>query len=695
MTTHVQEFRSVQIKTPLEDNQLLFSAIKAEEQLSELFRYTVELLSTTDDVDFNELLGEPMTIAMALPNGGHRFLNGVVSHFSHQGYRDEYAVVEVVLRPWLWFLTQSRDCQIYQDLTIPAIVMQKFESLGFSQFSYDLSADYTDWNFCTQYQESDFDFISRLLEKEGIYYYFTHEDGKHTMVLCDHIGAHFTAENYSEVPFYPASEKQVREEDHFNEWMINARVVTDTVVLDDYGFLDPKGARQGALKVSHTLTGTDQCMEPLHTDYDYSADYPYTEKGEKLKSYADRIVQSRTEAYQAQRERVVGEGVVHGIGAGNLFCLTGYNRDDQNREYLVVKIEFQFSLGSYNAGDKSKALPFSCTVECLPSTIPFRPIRKTKKPLMQGVQTATVVGKSGEEIWTDKHGRVKLFFHWDYRSAKNEKSSCWVRVSQSWAGSGYGALHLPRINNEVLVEFINGDPDQPIVTGRVYNGDNETPFKLPAKATQSGFKSRSSKGGNARNYNEIRMEDKKGSEELHFHAEKNMTETVENDHSVSIGNDRSETIKKDKTLTVEGKVKETISGEHKVVVTEGNAIFEVQKGTGSLFFKKETSICTDATLKMASVKAMEVSSLDEMKVKAKKALSVSSESSTVNITGDGEVNVSSGAANVVLKAGCSSITLAPDGTITIKGTTVKIESGEINAKASGDVTIDGSEVRIN
>ncbi len=694
MAGHTQKNKSVQVKLPFEADYVQFSSIKGTEELSGMFEYTLELLNTSEEeeLDFNDLLGMPVTVGMQRPDMEVRYFNGVLTHFRHLGYRDEYSVVEVVLRPWLWFLTQTRDSQIYQNLTIPDIICQKFDSLGFSNYELRIkSSNYSEWNFCTQYQETDYDFVNRLLEKEGIYYYFEHEDGKHTMVLCDKVGHHDYVSGYTDVPFYPESDNQIRDEDHFSEWKIDAQVVTDTVMLNDYGFLDPIGAKTNALMVEHTISPSETGSalhngSPLHIAYDCSSDYPYDDKGKKSLPYAERIVKARAEAYRAQHERVLGEGVVHGIGAGILFNLTGYNREDQNREYLIVKYTFEFSLGSNKAGDANEAVPFHCTVNCLPSNVQFRPMLKTPKPVMQGVQTATVVGKEGEEIYTDKHGRVKLFFHWDFRSPCDETSSCWVRVSQAWAGSGYGSLHLPRINNEVLVEFINGDPDQPIVTGRVYNGENETPYKLPAKATQSGFKSRSTKGGGTKNFNEIRMEDKKGKEELYFHAEKNMTENVENDHSVSIGHDRSETIKNDKTLTVDGKHTETIKKDHKVRVVEGNSDYQVVKGGAVMYAEKDFNIVTGKDMFLLSTNNMDATSQKNMNLAAAENISIGSENKQIEITAK---------TKIVLTSGDSSITLAKDGTITIKGKNVNIDSDMLKADGGNGVEITGSEVKIN
>jgi type VI secretion system secreted protein VgrG len=363
------------------------------------------------------------------------------------------------------------------------------------------------------------------MEQEGIYYYFKHEIDKHTLVLSDSVGSHEAFPGYEKLPYFPPDEQALRERDHIYDWNIS------------------------------------QSMEI----YDYPGEYLQTGDGENY-------VRARIEELQAEHEQVQGQGNARGLSVGSLFELTDYLREDQNREYLIVSATHQVESDAYSSGAAAASEEvYSCSFTALHSKKPFRPVRSTPKPMVQGPQTAVVVGPSGDEIHTDEYGRVKVSFHWDRKSKSDENSSCWVRVAQVWAGTKWGGIQIPRIGQEVIIEFLEGDPDRPIITGRVYNNDNMPPYDLPANATQSGIKSRSSKGGSADNFNEIRFEDKIGDELVYIHAEKDQANVVENDETIAVGNDRAESIGRDRSLEVGRDKSEKVSRDKAIQVLGGHS----------------------------------------------------------------------------------------------------------------------------
>ncbi|MEN1409764.1 type VI secretion system spike protein VgrG1a, partial [Pseudomonas aeruginosa] len=492
----MQLTRLVQVDCPLGPDVLLLQRMEGREELGRLFAYELHLVSENPNLPLEQLLGKPMSLSLELPGGSRRFFHGIVARCSQVAGHGQFAGYQATLRPWPWLLTRTSDCRIFQNQSVPEIIKQVFRDLGFSDFEDALTRPYREWEYCVQYRETSFDFISRLMEQEGIYYWFRHEQKRHILVLSDAYGAHRSPGGYASVPYYPPTLGH-RERDHFFDWQMAREVQPGSLTLNDYDFQRP-GAR---LEVRSNIARPHAAADyPL---YDYPGEYVQSQDGEQ---YA----RNRIEAIQAQHERVRLRGVVRGIGAGHLFRLSGYPRDDQNREYLVVGAEYRVVQELYETGSGGAGSQFESELDCIDASQSFRLLPQTPVPVVRGPQTAVVVGPKGEEIWTDQYGRVKVHFHWDRHDQSNENSSCWIRVSQAWAGKNWGSMQIPRIGQEVIVSFLEGDPDRPIITGRVYNAEQTVPYELPANATQSGMKSRSSKGGTPANFNEIRMEDKKG-----------------------------------------------------------------------------------------------------------------------------------------------------------------------------------------
>ncbi|WP_287812782.1 type VI secretion system tip protein VgrG [Pseudomonas sp.] len=547
-----QSSRLVQVYSPLADDVLLLKDMGGVEELGRLYAYDLQLTSRDPDIDLNLLLGKPMSLGLQLDDGSMRYFHGLAARCSQNNGRGQFASYQVTLRPWLWLLTRTSDCRIFQHMTVPQIVKQVFRDLGFSDFEDLLTLAYREWEYCVQYRETSFDFVSRLLEKEGIYYFFRHEKDRHVLVLADAYGAHVSAPGYATVPFYPRDGQQ-RERDHLFDWRLAQEVQSGSVELNDYDFQRPSARIDVRAEVPRPHDYADY---PL---YDYPGAYVQSQDGEHYS-------RTRVEALQSLHERVELTGNARGLGAGHLFSLSNFARQDQNREYLIVANRYFITQEDLETGQGASQLQFESHLSCIDAQQSFRPLALTHRPIVRGPQTAVVVGPANEEIWTDQYGRVKVHFHWDRHDQSNENSSCWIRVSQAWAGKNWGSMQIPRIGQEVIVSFLEGDPDRPIITGRVYNAEQPVPYDLPANATQSGTKSRSSKGGTPANFNEIRMEDKKGAEQLFIHAERNQDIEVENDETHWVGHNRTKTVDFSEVATI---------GENRVRAVKDNDVLMV------------------------------------------------------------------------------------------------------------------------
>lgn len=534
----IQSERALDVTSPLGQDVLLLRSMTGEEELGRLFDYRLELLSDDHNLQLEDVLGQSMTVTLETPDG-ERYFNGIVAAFSYAGIDQDRALYHAHVRPWLWLLTRSRDCRIFQKMTVPEIVKQVFQDAGHTEFDDQLTETYQSWEYCVQYRETAHDFVTRLMEQEGIYFYFRHERDNHVLVLADSYSAHDTVPGYADIPFYQAEdgEPQKRDREHVFDWRLTKQVQAGAFAVKDFDFEMPSADLEA------TAASPDDHAHASSEIFDYPAEY-------KDPAVGDSYVRIMQERHKARFERLEGAANARGVAVGALFSLTDYPREDQNREYLVVSARYTLNSDSYGRGENDQTPLFRCRFEAIESAKPYRSPAITGRPLIRGPQTAIVVGRSGDEISTDKYGRVKVQFHWDRYGTMDENSSCWIRVAQVWAGSGFGAVHIPRVGQEVIVEFLEGDPDRPIITGRVYNAEQMPPYDLPANATQSGIKSRSSKGGTTADFNELRFEDKAGEEQVALHAKKDFSTTVENDQTVEVGNDRTVTVANNDQLTV-------------------------------------------------------------------------------------------------------------------------------------------------
>ncbi|MEZ2588487.1 type VI secretion system Vgr family protein [Pantoea agglomerans] len=531
------------ITAQLPADGLLFHTLKGTETLSRPFVLTVELLATDARIDRHALLGKPVTFT--LPTNGlmnalsPRYLNGKITRVAVRSQElsgTRYAVYELTVEPDLWPMKRDRNLRIFQSQTVPQIVQTLLKEYGVN-VETRLAGSYRVWEYCVQYQESSLDFISRLMELEGIYYFFRHEADKHTLVLCDAPDQHQAFPGYETIAYHVTPSGGVVTEEGISQWSLAESVTPGIYSTDDYDFRKPNAwMLQARQNPASPVPGSVDV-------YDWPGHFVDHSHGE---SYA-RI---RQEVWQAEHHSVSGSGTATGIAPGFTFSIINAPHFSDNGEYLVTSATYDFAENAYASGDTGDSR-HNIHFTVLPSSVTYRTPPETAWPKTHGPQTAKVVGPKGESIWTDRYGRVKVKFHWDRLAKGDDTSSCWVRVSSAWAGQGFGGVQIPRVNDEVVVDFINGDPDRPIITGRVYNEASMPPWNLPEDATRMGFMTRSKDGHND-NSSFLFFEDKPGGELLNMHAEKDMNISVENDKTVSVDGCRTTKIGKDQTDEING-----------------------------------------------------------------------------------------------------------------------------------------------
>jgi len=560
--------RRVTIHTPLGD-ELHFRELRGQENISQLFSLDVEMLSENESIDPKALLGKNATIEIETQGGGRRFIDGIVTRFGMQGQDHRHYAYKARLSPWLWLATRKSDFRIFQNLNVPDIIEQVLGVYG-HPMQRKLTRAYRSWDYCVQYNESDCDFVSRLMEHEGIYYFFEHASGQHTLVLCDDIiASHGALPGGESIPFYPPEKAAAGDQENIHAWQLEQEIKPGRHYIDDYDFKKPRA------ELSHMRRDPPGHAHDGHETYEWPGGY--TEYGD-----GDAYIRVRLKQGLTGHSRVRGQSCHRALATGYTFSLYNYPRGDQNRQYLITGLSYHLKenprVSAVAPGAKGSAAEDGSfqryELQAQPTSLAFTPPRTTPKPRTTGPQTAVVVGPAGEEIWTDEYGRIKVQFHWDRLGSKDQNSSCWIRVATNWAGPGFGAISIPRIGHEVVVDFLNGDPDYPIVTGCVYNAANMPPWALPANATQSGIKTRSSKGGAAGagmkngpgDANAIRFEDKAGQEQLWLHAQKDQLTEVENDEDKWVGNDRRKTIDRDETSVIHRDRTETVDRNEKIDV---------------------------------------------------------------------------------------------------------------------------------
>jgi len=518
--------RAITIKSRAGD-ELIVTDLVGHDEVGAGFAFSLSLVGTVLDLKPETMLGHPL--AIELESGDpQRWLHGIVSEFRLIKVEAHRAYYAAELRPWSWLLGLTVDCRIFQNLSAVEIVEEIFGKYPEARFEKRLAGSYGPRDYCVQYDETDLAFVQRLLEHEGIFYFFEYAEDGHTLVLTDDLAKLKPAPGYASVPFHLEADPARRDRDFLSDWVVTSSMRTKTFAHTDYDFEKPGlslMAQSEAEPLSNAFAGEHYRQPGAHLEVDRG----------------DKIAALRREELQAPHVRIAAGGTVRGLFAGCKFALKEHPREDQNADYLVLRADYRFQDPEYQSGDTGMGGDtFRVALVVAPLALPYRPPRQTPRPVMRGPQTATVVGPAGEEIFTDKYARVKVQFHWDRLGKRDENTTCFIRVSQTWAGAGWGFIQIPRIGQEVIVDFIEGDPDRPIITGRVYNASQMPPYGLPGSATQAGWKSNSSLGGGG--YNELMFEDKAGSELVNFQAQKDHTLLVKNDRSKLVQHDQSDRI---------------------------------------------------------------------------------------------------------------------------------------------------------
>ena len=563
---------------------LTFTHLAGFDEVSRCFEFTVGLAGPELDVEAGALIGRPLAIE-AEAGEPRRWFHGLVSEFRLVKVEERVASYEVVLRPWLWLLGLTHDCRIFQNLSVVEIVEEIFSKYPEADFDKRLQNSYQPREYCVQYDESDLDFVQRLLEHEGIFFFFEYSDGGHKLVLTDSMAKLKPAEGYETVPFHFEDSPERRDRDFLSRWRMATVLLPAAYAHSDYNFETPSLSlltQSDAVPVAKLFKGESYRQPGAHGDL----------------GGGDAVAAVRREELQAPHVRVLAGGTARGLFAGCTFTLDGFPRESQNVEHLVLRADYRVVDPEHRAGLEAGGESYRVELVATPTALPYRPPRLTARPVMRGPQTATVVGPAGAEIFTDAYSRVKVQFHWDRLGKRDENSSCFVRVSAAWAGSGWGFIQIPRIGQEVIVDFIEGDPDRPIITGRVYNAAEMPPYGLPGSATQSGWKSNSSPGGGG--YNEFMFEDKAGSELVNFQAQKDHALLVKNDRTKLVQHDQSDRIDNNARHSVGVNLDEDVGNNKTVKVGVDQTTTIGSNDTESVGKNRSLSVGVDETISVGS-----------------------------------------------------------------------------------------------
>lgn len=753
MPTLTQATRQIAIESPLGKDALLLRSFQGQEAISRLFTFDLDLVSEDPSIQYDSIVGQRVSVRVTLHDGSSRYWNGFVSRFVQAGRDANVAVYHATVVPWLWFLDQTSDCRIFQNKTAPDIIKQVFQEYGYNDFKLSLYGDFVKRDYCVQYRESDFNFVSRLMEEEGIFYFFEHEHGKHTLILGNDPAAHKACPNQATAR-YEGTAGGWQDDDVVLQWLQEQEFRPGVYTATDYNFETP------STNLLSSVNGKGKWEL-----YDFPGEYAKRGDGDKL-------VKVRLQEQQMPQCVARGNSDCRAFGVGYKFKLAEHYRNDLNQEYVLTALHHtgRHNIGFTSGSGEDTSPVYENTFECVPATTPIRPPRRTPVPVVQGCQTAVVVGPSGEEIFTDQYGRVKVQFHWDREGKKDENSSCWVRVSYPWAGKSWGGIQIPRIGQEVIVDFVEGDPDRPIITGRTYNAGQMPPWDLPGKKMVSGYKSNSTKGGGG--YNELSFDDTKGTELIQVHGQydmdtkiehderrhvinnrtknvdvdetstigQNRTEKVGNNEQITIGVNRTESVGANETISIGANRTENVAANESITValmrTRNVGINEmVNVGAAqeitigglqaltvgltrakTIGISESVNIGTSQSINMGTSQSVNIGTSQSTTIGSGQTIKVGADlSETIGGNHNGKVTGERGTSigkndklkvgnvlaieagdEIVLKTGSSSIHMKKDGSITIEGKDITIKaSGKVVGHASGNMVLKGSKILQN
>ncbi|MEO7985611.1 MAG: type VI secretion system tip protein TssI/VgrG [Gemmatimonadales bacterium] len=670
MAKFSQANRPMRVDTVLPVDDLLLEGFSGSEAVSSPFAYTLDLLSEKASVPAAKVLRTPVCLTIK-GSKFERSIHGIVRSFTQLGQSEDLTSYRAEVVPWFWFLSLSSDCKIFQHLSVPEIVEQVFSGLGYSDYQMKLVKTYPKRLFCVQYRESHLSFVSRLLEEEGIFYFFEHSSKKHVLTLADDNSAFKTCPGQS-ASRMATTAASWQEEDVVLTCEREDAVHTGKVTLRDYDYDQPM------LSLESAVTG----KEPEEA-YGYPGGYTTLEEGE-------RYARLQLEAEEAQRQVIRATSTCRAFQSGYRFDLKEHYSKETNQPYVLLELRHTARAGDYRSWE-STPMDYHNDFLAIPASVPYHPFRQTHKPRIWGSQPALVVGKKGEEIWTDKHGRVKVQFYWDRLGKKDENSSCWIRVSQPWAGKGWGSLAIPRIGQEVIVEFMEGDPDQPIITGKVYNADQTPPYDPSKGGVVSGLRSNTHKG---KGYNEMSMDDTAGKEKVTIHAQYDMSTTVEN-------NDTQHIVTGNRKIDIDtGTHTEKIKGATSITIVTGPYKLDVQTGTHTHHVKANVIENYDADQTTTVAHKIKIDGGDEImlvsgasSITLKKDGKISIHCKNLSVIGDADIKAS--APKVEISGGDEAKVGVDSQNVVFNKQKVATSGAAINSSAVGMHEITGALVKIN
>jgi type VI secretion system secreted protein VgrG len=673
-----QDQRLLSVESPLGPDTLLIAGLSGTEGMSRLFEFRLDLFSATTDIKAEQVLGKSVTVAMARPGGDPRYFNGVVRRFAAgpiggRGLRS----YEAAIVPTAWLLTQTSDHKIFQAKNAKDIIEDVLKAHGVTNYRFGvINEQHPVRDYCVQYGETAYDFVQRLMEEEGIFYFIEHARGQHTIVIADDKAAYVDAAD-KEVTY--TADSMLTNAVH--SWLPTYAFQSGKWTQRDFDFENPSKIKD---------LETEQATSLSVSDFSKYERFRYPGLYVK-RSDGGLLTRLQMETLESDFCVIRGDGDLASFVPGAKFKLS--NDPDGSKSYVLTEVTHRATGASLQAGDGGGE-SYANSFACMPADTVFRPPRLTPKPMVHGPQTAIVSGQSGQEIYTDKYGRIKVQFHWDRYGKSDENSSCWIRCAQAWAGAKWGAIFTPRVGMEVVVEFLDGDPDRPLVTGCVYNGDNGVPYTLADNKTQSGFLTRSSQQGSAATANELRFEDKKGEEQILFHAERDFLREVEHDDTLTVGHDqtitvdnnRTETVKVDETITIQGKRTETVQKTEAVTVQ--------QDRTHTIQGKDTATVTGNSTLTVSS--GNRAVTLDS----GNYTLTASAGNITLGASA-GKVTIEA-MQSIELKVGGNSVKIDQSG-VTVKGILVKLtadgaanlEGSMTTVKGSGMLALSGGLIKLN
>jgi len=743
MASITQAQRTLSLKTPLGPDVLLLLGFSGTESLSRLFSYQLDLASSNDAIAAKEIVGKTVSWSITRFDQNPRFFSGIVSRFVAGALnRRKLRTYRAEVVPWPWLLARTTDCRIFQNQNTPEIIQTIFKDFGFNDYALELKGSFPKREYCVQYRETAFNFISRLMEHEGIFYFFRHEDGKHTMVLAN------AASSYADCPESPVKYSPGSlAPNHVLSWEHHYEFRSGKWSRTDYNFEAPS-----TNLLTTTSTVIDLPDAPKYEIFDYPGEYV-------VKGNGDPVTKVRMEEEEAGYSTVNAASQCCTFTPCGKFTLQGHDVAAEDGDYMITSIRHSATEASY--GSTSDGATYNNLFTCIPASVIYRPPRATPKPMVQGVQTAVVTGPPGEEIYVDKYGRVKVQFFWDRKGKKDDKSSCWIRVSQEVAGKGFGAMVIPRMGQEVIVDFLEGDPDRPLITGRVYNGEQMPPYGLPDQKVVSGTKSKTYKGSG---YNEMIFNDTPGKELIRVHGQYDQDSTINHDlrehvlnnrsrdvtvdETISIGSNQSSTIGANRTEKVGSNESITIGSNRTESVGANESITVALTRTRAVGINESVTVGAAQEITVGGLRAVTVGAIQTITVGASQTITVGASQTitvgasqtitvsasetesyggnhtqtvggkqSVTVAKDGTYSIAgkrgtsvagedaldvgktlsiTAADKITLKTGDASIVMESGGAITIKGTDITIDgSGKIAGKAGGDIVLKGSNILQN